>query len=97
MVDSVFRLVNFCEGMLWIAIALALSVVWCRRRKETGLALTAALLFLAFGISDFVEMRTGGWYKPWWLFLWKAGCVVGFATVYILYRRRRHRLAVSNQ
>jgi hypothetical protein len=49
----------------------------------------AALLFLVFGISDFVEITTGGWYKPWWLLLWKASCLVGFVIVHTFFRRRR--------
>jgi hypothetical protein len=26
--------------------------------------------------SDLVEARTGAWWKPWWLFVWKAACVL---------------------
>ena len=38
--------------------------------------------FFAFGISDFVEIHTGAWYRPWWLLAWKATCVAGFPVVF---------------
>jgi hypothetical protein len=30
-----------------------------------------------FGLSDLVESQTGAWWTPWWLFAWKALCVLG--------------------
>jgi len=33
--------------------------------------LITALLFLLFGFSDIVEVYTGAWWSPWWLFVWK--------------------------
>ena len=31
---------------------------------------------IAFGVSDIVEVQTGAWWRPWWLFAWKATCLV---------------------
>ena len=93
MTEDLFRWFNFCEGIFWIAIAAGLVLIAACRRKDIGLTLFAALLFAAFGISDFVEITTGGWYKPWWLALWKISCALGLLTAYILYQRRRRRIA----
>jgi hypothetical protein len=79
---------NFLEAILWLSIAAGFAVVFCRRRKNPRLMLAAGLLFFAFGISDFVEIHTGAWYKPWWLFAWKAACVVGFPIVFGLFWRQ---------
>jgi len=91
MSERVFRLFNLCEGILWITIALALALVCLGRREDRDLTATGVLLFLAFGISDFVETQTGGWYKPWWLFAWNAATVLGFVIVYLLFRKRRRQ------
>ncbi len=79
---------NFLEAILWLSVAAGFALAFYRRRGNPNLTLAAGLLFLAFGISDFVEMRTGAWYKPWWLFAWKAATLVGLAVVFVLYWRR---------
>ena len=73
-----FHSFNFVEGFFWIAIAVGAVL---RSRKTSGKIRRslrmAALLFLLFGVSDFVELSTGAWWRPWWLLTWKATCVVG--------------------
>ncbi len=91
LVEHIFTVFNLCEGLLWIGIAVGFAVVFRRRRQDPDLMLAAGLLFLAFGLSDFVEIKTGGWYKPWWLLLWKASCLLGFAVVFLRFRSRRSR------
>mgnify|MGYP001601553705 CR=1 FL=1 len=89
LIDHAFGIFNLCEGTLWIGIAVGFAVVYYRKRQNPDLMLASGLLFLAFGISDYVEIETGGWYKPWWLLLWKASTLLGFFIVHILFRRRR--------
>jgi hypothetical protein len=79
---------NLLEGLLWLGIAAGLTWRLCRDRSNADLKAVAALLFLTFGLSDFVEIQTGGWYKPRWLLAWKASNLVGFVIVYAMYRRR---------
>jgi hypothetical protein len=86
--QSVFYIFNFCEAILWISIGVGCAVVLIRKRKSVDLMLVTSFLFLAFGVSDFVEMKTGGWYKPWWLLLWKASCLLGLAVIYLMFHRR---------
>ena len=35
-----------------------------------------ALAFAGFGLSDWIEVRTGAWGRPWWLLALKAICVL---------------------
>ena len=44
--------------------------------REVYLGLSAA--FLAFGISDLIESRTGSWWAPPWLPLLKLSCILVF-------------------
>jgi hypothetical protein len=94
--ESAFVLFNVCEGILWIGIAVGFAVVYHRKRENLDLMLASGLLFLAFGVSDFVEIQTGGWYKPWWLLCWKGGTLLSFVVVYVLFRRRRSTLPVDD-
>lgn len=79
---------NAVEGLFWLSLAATFLTVAWRRRQNTGLAIGAGLLFATFGLSDFVEIHTGGWYKPWWLLAWKATNLIGLVLVYIAYRRQ---------
>ncbi len=49
--------------------------------------LFAAVSFILFGLTDFVEMRTGAWWHPWWLLAWKGGCVAVMVGLLLTYRR----------
>jgi hypothetical protein len=96
---EVFRIFNLWEGCLWIGFGITFACVLARKRQHAGLMAPASLLFLAFGVSDFVEIKTGGWYTPWWLLLWKASCLVGFAVLYGLFckgRASKRKEAVSH-
>jgi len=68
---------NFVEAMLWIAIGVGLFV---KTGKRFWLAASA---LLAFGVSDLVEIRTGHWARPWWLFAWKAACVAALLPIVV--------------
>jgi len=79
-IDPWFVRLNLVEGAMWIAIGI--GVLSCARRVPLNLLLVMTLI--AFGVSDFVETRTGGWYKPWWMLLWKTACVVTILPIVIL-------------
>ena len=82
---------NTIEIGIWCATATVVAVVALRR---TGAArrdgLLASVVLVAFGVSDYAEIRTGGeWWTPWWLLLWKAVCVVTLLSLLIRARGRR--------
>jgi hypothetical protein len=87
---------NLIEAGVWFVLALVLGIrtLFADRR----LRLTTALLVVAlvsFGFSDMVESRTGAWWRPWWLFLWKVACVALLAFGFFRYYRltKRHQSA----
>lgn len=72
------QLFNFVEGLLWTAIGLIFAWRTFKKSKFRRLEMGASVSFLLFGVSDFIEMRTGAWYTPWTLFALKAACVLSF-------------------
>ena len=88
--DSFFTTSNYIEAALWACIGLgfllhALRAVGQKRRTS----LLAGATFIVFGASDIVETTTGAWWRPWWLFAWKAGCFAVFLLLLITNLRRR--------
>lgn len=79
---------NFWEGVLWILIAIWFFVdafrPMGRKRLFYGLC---GVCFLLFGVSDFAELYTGAWWRPWWLLMWKGCCICGFIILYVYYRK----------
>ena len=81
---------NAFEAAFWAIIGLVF--LWrAFRFKETSAqnrCRVAAAAFLVFGLSDVIEITTGAWWRPWWLFLMKAICVVTLLGLYIEHRSR---------
>jgi hypothetical protein len=79
---------NLIEAVVWFILALVLFFYAFRREKRLRLTLwLLAVVIIAFGVSDLVEARTGAWWKPWWLFVWKALCVITLLLGSWRYRR----------
>ena len=68
---------NIIEAGVWFLLSMVLLVHTLRSEKRFRFVLVVLVATLAaFGGSDLVEARTGAWWKPWWLFVWKAACVI---------------------
>ena len=81
---------NLAEGVVWVAIGAALLISAAfNRRLLFRLRIVAAISFVLFGISDFIEMRTGSWWNPSWLLSLKALCVITLAACLWVYMRRK--------
>jgi hypothetical protein len=84
---------NLIEAGVWFVLALVVAIraVFAGPARSTLVLLAVTLV--AFGLSDIVESRTGAWWRPWWLFVWKAVCagllLFGFARCYKLMKRHR--------
>jgi hypothetical protein len=90
---------NYIEVALWPAMGLVLAVYGLRQRGGVRRdCLLAAVVLVAFGASDWFEANTGNeWWHPWWLFLWKAACVLALITLVALaWRRRRTEESVRS-
>lgn len=71
---------NLVEGLTWIGIGLV--ILW--RSRSCGRARTSTIVagvtFVLFGVSDFIEFRTGSWYQPVWLLVWNIACVASMVS-----------------
>ncbi|MBI2374880.1 MAG: hypothetical protein HYV07_12860 [Deltaproteobacteria bacterium] len=81
---------NLVEGTLWCAIGLAFLWRAGRAKGVQALARAAGATYIVFGFSDFVESRTGAWFRPWWLLVWKALSILTLLALYLRYRRTRN-------
>jgi hypothetical protein len=70
-----FQTTNYLEAVLWWVMGVVILVAGVRRREHLRPAIVGSLTLVAFGLSDVVEVQTGAWWRPWWLLVWKAGCV----------------------
>lgn len=71
---------NQIEAILWFVFSAGFVIRAVRTtRGHRRLAVILTLAFLAFGVSDLIEARTGAWWRPAWLLILKAACVGVFA------------------
>jgi len=79
---------NYSEAILWFVVAVVLFIKSRRaepmRRK---LARIVSVAFAVFAVTDLIEVQTGAWWRPWWLFALKAACVLAFVTAWWKYRQ----------
>ena len=85
------KVFNLVEGVIWIAIGIAL--IWKSRSLERARspAILAGVTFILFAVSDFIEIRTGSWYQPAWLLLWNVTCVASLVSSLIWYLAVRRK------
>ncbi len=86
-IDPIFAYANYAEACLWTGLGV---IAIARRNSRWSVGLTIALL--GFGVSDIVEVRTGAWYRPWWLLAWKATCVLLILVFGASVARRRAKI-----
>ena len=89
---------NIIEGLFWIAVALAVYIANRNKSQpEKQVAQRASITLFCFGISDFIEVSTGAWYKPIWVLLLKAACVVILIHCLVKYLALRKEKPESKQ
>ena len=81
---------NLVEGIFWSGVGLCFAISMLAPPVRWDKAVAAAT-FILFGLSDFVEMHTGAWWRPWWLLAWKATCVAVMGALLWRYTVRRQR------
>ena len=79
-----YRFVNNAEAVLWLTLGVGVLLGALLRPPATARRwrLALAVTLLLFGLSDVVETRTGAWWRPWWMLLWKGGCLLAFVSLY---------------
>jgi hypothetical protein len=87
---------NLIESGVWFLLSLVLFIYAFRRERSIRPTLWwLAVVLAVFGASDVVEARTGAWWKPWWLFVWKAACVAGLFFGFLRYYRMSNALPAA--
>jgi len=85
-----FELFNLLEGLFWVGLGIISLILWFHiPNKYKRLSLFALTVFVLFGISDFIEIRTGMFWSPWWLLVMNVVSVLGLIVLPIWYIRLR--------
>ena len=83
---------NLIEAGLWISFGVALQLVSRKLEvKHRRVAYVGVAALVAFGISDIIEIYTGAWWKPIWLLLLKAACIVVFIGCCVYYLKNKSK------
>ena len=86
---------NWVEIFLWCVIGIVFTAR-SFKSKFRSQALTAGITFIIFGITDIIEIQTGAWWDPWWLFAIKAICVISLFITFMVYRKIKSNLNTDN-
>jgi hypothetical protein len=86
---------NIVEIGLWTIIGLGFVLHAVHHADYRRLALCTGIAFVLFGISDAIELQTGSWWDPWWLFAMKAACVTTFLTTLIIYLKTKRQTKLT--
>ena len=90
LLEQIYVKGNYLEALIWFLFAIGFAVNAGKTSGKTRInRLITTLIFLLFGGSDIVEVQTGAWWSPWWLFVWKASCVLSMAILFWVYLRDR--------
>jgi hypothetical protein len=69
--------INVFEVVWWTGCGVVVLVKTLRAGNvPRGRGYFVAATFVLFGLSDVVELQTGAWWRPWWLLVWKAACII---------------------
>lgn len=92
--ETVYTKGNYIEAVIWFIFAGAFAVSAIKNRNLVRLhRIIATFTFLLFGLSDIVEVQTGAWWHPWWLFVWKSLCVLSMFCLLIFHLKMRSRVS----
>lgn len=83
---------NLCEAIFWFVVSLILLLFGVYREKniigQKKIFLFLSIILVLFGISDLIEIKTGAWWRPAWLLLFKAICVIGIIISVVFLRKK---------
>jgi hypothetical protein len=90
LLEAIYKQGNYIEAGIWGVFAVGFGIAAFKETaKRRSHRLIAAITFLLFGLSDIVEVQTGAWWHPWWLFLWKIGCGISMVGLLVVYLKNR--------
>ena len=65
----------------WLFSPKGFGVFYAFQNRTESEKRTLGIIAIIFGVSNFIEAKTGSWAHPWWLFAIKACCIVGLYVV----------------
>lgn len=86
---------NLFEVYLWSIMGIGFLIAAMVKPTNRWSAVAAGIMLILFAVSDWIELSTGAWWKPWWLFVWKAICVVSL--VGLLYQAYQRQIEQSGE
>jgi hypothetical protein len=87
-----YTLFNLYEAIFWIILGAFCYVIGkYLSPKYKSISIFSSFIFILFGISDFIEIKTQGFLYPiiWWLLVWKVVGVIAIVFLIIWYLRLR--------
>jgi len=98
LLEAIYLYGNLAEAFIWFGFSVRFLLKSIRSNpcspfSTPQLDRWTALTFVIFGCSDLVELKTLAWWRPWWLFLWKVGCVLALLFLVLRYKqyKQNHR------
>jgi hypothetical protein len=92
-----YAIFNVVEAVFWLVLA---AIVATRARSAHPsfrlLGYIVSVAFLAFAGTDLVEVKTGAWYRPWWLLGYNVACLAVILGCYVKYLSVRKVLAAED-
>jgi hypothetical protein len=68
---------NYAEATFWWTFALVFFIRAVRGEQQWRRGqLILGFAFTGFGLSDWIEVGTGAWWRPWWLLALKGVCLL---------------------
>ena len=75
---------NLFEVYLWSIMGIGFLIAAIVKSTNRLSAVATGIMLILFGVSDWIELSTGAWWKPWWLFVWKAICVLSLTALAVI-------------
>ena len=92
MFDDPLAVWNGCEALVWMTLAI---VIHTRNRRAAveirRLAYGLSVFLVLFAVSDVIEMRTGAWWRPWGLLIFKGICLAALVPLFFALVQRQRR------
>ncbi len=88
---------NCVEIGLWGTIGVCFLARVVVKPGARNMAFIAGITFMAFAASDWIELHTGAWWQPWWLFVLKAGCVASMMALLGVYLHARKHVGMEKK
>lgn len=78
---------NGFEAVLWASLAVWNLMRTTQQPRQQVWLISGTLVL--FAISELIELKTGAWWKPWWLAILKGVCIAVLISILIVAARKK--------